>query len=125
MQALALILFLFEPYLAATLVLRIGATLLDRDAATSVAVIVRVLLALASVAAAIGLHGRRPYARGLALWVLSGSAAFAVVQYLTRVLPTSLAPDILAAATILIVAHHTAWIAFLLLRRRRGAGARH
>lgn len=117
MALLPLILFLFEPWLAATLLLRIGGSLADRDAATTAAVAARVLLALASVAAAIGLRARRPYARALTLWVLAASAVFAVLQYGTRVLPTSLAPDILGLFTLLIVAHHAAWMTALFLRR--------
>lgn len=113
-RLLAPILFLFEPFLAAGLLLRAGATLLSRDPETLAALVVRVALALASVAAAIGLRESRPYARSLTVAVLASSALFAVIQYATRVLPTSLAPDVLALFTILIVAHHAAWLAWLL-----------
>lgn len=114
-RALPTILFLFEPFLAAGLLLRVGPTLLDRDAATWVAFAARILLALASVAAAIGLRNARPYARSLTLGVLAASAAFAVIQYFTRVLPTSLAPDVAALFTVLIIVHHGAWIAWLVV----------
>lgn len=77
----------------------------------------RVALALASVAAAIGLRESRPYARPLASGVLAASAAFAVIQYLTRVLPTSLAPDVLALFTAAIVVHHAVWM--VVIRRSR------
>jgi hypothetical protein len=110
---LSSVLFLFEPFLAAGLLLRVGPTLLDRDPATWVAFAARILLAVASVAAAIGLRNARPYARPLTLGVLATSAAFAVIQYYTRVLPTSLAPDVAALFTLIIVVHHGAWIAYL------------
>jgi hypothetical protein len=109
-RVLPLILFLYEPFLAAGLLLRVGPTLIDRDAATWAAFAIRILLALASVAAAIGLRNARPYARSLTLGVLSASAAFAVLQYFTRVLPTSLAPDIAALFTLIIVVHHAIWV---------------
>lgn len=116
-RALSTVLFLFEPFLAAGLLLRVGPTLLDRDAATWVAFAARILLALASVAAAIGLRNARPYARSLTLGVLAASATFAVIQYYTRVLPTSLAPDVAGLFTLIIVVHHVAWIAWLGARR--------
>ena len=120
-RALAVILFLFEPFLAAGLLLRVGPTLLDRDALTAAAFAVRVILALLSVAAAIGLRESRPYADRLALIVLTASAVFAVLQYVTRALPTSLAPDIAALATAAIVIHHGTWVAVLgTLDRRIG-----
>ncbi len=118
-RVLAGILFLFEPFLAAGLLLRVGPTLLDRDAATAIAFAARILLALASVAAAIGLREPRPYARPLTLGVLAASAAFALIQYVTRVLPTSLAPDVAPLVTALIVAHHAAWM--VVVRRRPGS----
>lgn len=132
-RLLALILFLFEPFLAASLLLRAGATLFSRDPETLAACVVRTALALASVAAAIGLREARPYARPLAIGVLASSAVFAVIQYATRVLPTSLAPDVLALFTMLIVAHHSAWLAWLLRPSARssrhgpdqGRGGRH
>ena len=108
---------MFEPFLAAMLLLRVGPTLFDRDALTFVAFIFRILLALVSVAAAIGLRAGRPYAQRLALAVLAASALFAVFQYFTRALPTSLAPDIAPIVTTLIVVHHTAWIIALLRSR--------
>ena len=111
--ALAVILFLFEPFLAATLLLRVGATLFDRDAITAVAFVARIALALLSVAAAIGLRDARPWADRLAILVLPSSAAFAVVQYFTRALPTSLEPDLAAVVTVAIVVHHAAWAAML------------
>jgi hypothetical protein len=113
---LSSVLFLFEPFLAAGLLLRVGPTLLDRDAATWVAFAARILLALASIAAAIGLRNARPYARSLTLGVLAASAAFAVIQYYTRVLPTSLAPDVAGLFTLIIVVHHVAWMAYLARR---------
>ena len=113
---LPVILFLFEPFLAAGLLLRVGPTLIHRDAATAAAVAVRIALALASVAAAIGLRESRPYARRLTIGVLIASASFAVLQYVTRVLPTSLAPDVAGLVTLLIVTHHAAWLAALLRR---------
>ncbi len=116
-KALAVVLFLFEPVQAATMLLRVGPTLLDRDAATGVAFAARIVLALLSVAAAIGLQGSRPYADRLALIVLIASAGFAVVQYVTRALPTSLAPDVAGLFLIAILVHHGAWVAGLLLRR--------
>ncbi|MEX2271521.1 MAG: hypothetical protein WD690_08630 [Vicinamibacterales bacterium] len=112
-QALAVILFLFEPFLAASLLLRVGPTLFYRDAVTLIAVAARVLLALASVAAAIGLRESRPYARLLTIAVLASSALFAVLQYFTRVLPTSLAPDVAPLVTAGIVVHHGLWIAWI------------
>jgi hypothetical protein len=115
-RALAVILFLFEPLLAAGLLLRVGPTLFDRDALTVVAFAARVVLALSSMAAAIGLRDSRPYADRLALIVLIASAAFAVFQYFTRALPTSLAPDVAALATGIIVVHHAAWIVALMVR---------
>ncbi len=116
-KALAVILFLFEPVQAATMLLRVGPTLLDRDAATVAAFAARLVLALLSVAAAIGLHGNRPFADRLALTVLAASAGFAVLQYFTRALPTSLAPDVAGLFLVAILVHHSAWIAALLLRR--------
>ena len=116
--ALAAILFLFEPFLAAGLLLRIYPTLFYRDAVTLVAVGARVLLALTSVAAAIGLRESRPYGRSLAIGVLAGSAAFAVLQYFTRVLPTSLAPDVLPVVTAAIVIHHAGWAIALVISSR-------
>jgi hypothetical protein len=112
-RGLAVILFLFERWLAANLLLRVGATLINRAAATSVAFAIRMLLALLSVAAAIGLTNNRPYARRLSMMVLAGSAAFAVLQYFTRVLPTSLAPEVAMLVTAIIVTHHAVWIAVL------------
>ena len=117
-RALAAILFVFEPFLAATLLLRVGPTLLDRDAVTAVAFAARIVLALLSVVAAIGLQNSRPYARSLSLIVLAASASFAVVQYVPRVLPTSLAPDVAALFTALIVAHHACWLSWLARLRR-------
>ena len=120
-RVLAVILFLFEPFLAAGLLLRVGPTLLDRDALTAAAFAVRVILALLSVAAAIGLRESRPYADRLALIVLTASAAFALFQYFTRALPTSLAPDIATLATGLIVLHHGTWVMVLrILDRKTG-----
>ena len=119
-RALAAALFLFEPFLAATLLLRVGPTLFDRDAVTAIAFAARIVLALLSVAAAIGLRNSRPYADRLALIVLIASASFAVLQYFTRVLPTSLAPDVAALFTALIVVHHAAWIAWLVSAGKRG-----
>lgn len=116
-RALALILFLFEPFLAAGLLLRVGPTLMDRDALTAAAFAARIALALLSVAAAIGLRDSRPWADRLALFVLAASASFAVFQYFTRALPTSLAPDVAALATGIVVVHHAAWV--VILRRRR------
>lgn len=118
-RVLAVILFFFEPFLAAGLLLRVGPTLIDRDALTVAAFAVRLALALSSVAAAIGLRDSRPWADRLAIIVLVSSAAFAVFQYFTRALPTSLAPDVAALATALIVAHHTAWVV-LVVRGVRG-----
>jgi uncharacterized membrane-anchored protein len=118
-RTLAAILFAFEPFLAATLLLRVGPTLLDRDLVTAVAVGARILLALASVAAAIGLQNARPYATRLSLIVLAASATFAVVQYFTRVLPTSLAPDVAGLFTAIIVLHHIAWMAWLVSSGKR------
>ena len=125
-RVLAGVLFLFEPFLAAGLLLRIGPTLVYRDAATWAAFAFRVALALASIAAAIGLRESRPYARGLAMLVLAASGAFAVLQYFTRVLPTSLAPDVAWLFTALIVAHHALWLVWLIAKRGdgiRSAGA--
>lgn len=116
-KALAVVLFIFEPVQAATMLLRVGPTLFDRDAATGAAFAARIVLALMSVAAAIGLQGRRPYADRLALIVLIASAAFAVLQYFTRALPTSLAPDVAGLFLAVILAHHAAWVAALLIRR--------
>jgi hypothetical protein len=110
---------LFEPLLAASLLLRAGPTLAYRDTATLAAVAVRVALALASIVAAMGLWQRRPFAWSLAMGVLACSAAFAVLQYFTRALPTSLAPDVAWLLTIAIVVHHGAWLA-LLMRSRTG-----
>lgn len=112
-RLLAVILFLFEPYLAATLLLRLGMTIADRDALTYVALAGRLALALASVAAAMALGDRRPGAERLATWVLIASAAFAVFQYVTRALPTSVPPDLAPVLTALIVAHHLVWIGLL------------
>jgi len=117
---LSAILFLFEPFLAAGLLLRIGSTIFHRDAATFGGVAVRILLALASVAAAISLRSERPHADRLAIIVLAASAVFAVVQYFTRVLPTSVAPDLAPFITAGIVIHHSAWV-IALLRRTEGA----
>lgn len=116
-RALAAILFVFEPFLAATLLLRVGPTLFDRDLVTAVAFAARIILALASVAAAIGLQNARPYATRLSLIVLAASATFAVVQYVTRVLPTSLAPDVAGLLTIAVVVHHSLWAIWIGLRR--------
>lgn len=110
-------LFLFEPFLAAGLLLRVGPTLFDRDLATAVAFAARIVLALLSVVAAIGLQSDRAYADRLALIVLIASAAFAVLQYFTRALPTSLAPDVAGLFLAVILVHHSAWVAGLLLRR--------
>ena len=120
-RALAVVLFLFEPWLAATLLLRIGTTLLDRDVITAVAFVVRMALALASIAAAIGLRDPRADADRLAMGVLAVSAGFAVFQCFTRALPTSLEPALLSFVTIVIVTHHTAWIAALMWSRRQAA----
>ena len=117
-RALAAILFVFEPFLAATLLLRVGPTLIDRDLVTAVAFTARILLALASVAAAIGLRNDRPYATRLSLIVLAASAAFAVLQYFTRALPTSLAPDVAGLFTAILVVHHAAWMTWLVSGRR-------
>jgi hypothetical protein len=108
---------LFEPFLAAGLLLRIGSTLFHRDAATFIGIAVRLLLALASVAAAIGLRGERPYADRFTVIVLGSSALFAVIQYFTRVLPTSLAPDVAPLATAAIVVHHLIWIVLIMRTR--------
>jgi hypothetical protein len=62
-----------------------------------------------SVAAAIGLQHNRPYAARLTLAVLAASASFAVLQYYTRVLPTSLAPDVAGLFTLALVGHHAFW----------------
>jgi hypothetical protein len=112
-RILAVVLFLYEPFLAAGLLLRIGPTLMQRDAATWAAFAFRLVLALGSVAASIGLRESRPYGRRLAMLVLAASAGFAGLQYFTRVLPTSLAPDVAGLFTTIIVAHHVMWIAFL------------
>lgn len=114
---LALVLFVFEPFLAAGVLLRVAPTLAHRDAATFAALAVRVFLALASVAAAIGLRASHPYARPLALGVLASSAAFAVIQHFTRVLPTSLAPDVMPYVTGAIVLHHLFWMGLLVRKR--------
>jgi hypothetical protein len=119
-KALAVVLFAFEPVQAATMLLRVGPTLLDRDALTAAGFAVRLALALASVAAAIGLQGERPFADRLAAMVLIASAAFAVVQYFTRLLPTSLAPDVAGLFTVVILLHHAAWL-FALRRARASA----
>lgn len=116
-KALAVVLFVFEPVQAATMLLKVGPTLFDRDALTAVAFAARVLLALASVAAAIGLQSARPYADRLALMVLIASAAFAVAQYFTRALPTSLAPDVAGLFLVVTLVHHGAWAAALLFKR--------
>ena len=116
-KALAVVLFVFEPVQAATMLLRVGPTLFDRDAATVAAFVARIVLALLSVAAAIGLQGNRPYADRLALIVLMASAGFAVVQYFTRALPTSLAPDVAGLFLVAILVHHAAWMAALLFKR--------
>lgn len=97
--------------------MRVGPSLLQRDTATWIAFAFRIALALASVAAAMGLRESRPYARALSIAVLTGSAVFAVVQYFTRVLPTSLAPDVLALFTILLLVHHASWLGVLALRK--------
>lgn len=115
-RLLAAILFLFEPFLAASLLLRVGPSLIERDLATWTGLAARLALALASVAAAIGLREARPYSRTLSMAVLLMSAAFAVLQYFTRVLPTSLAPDVALLFTILIVVHHGLWIIWILSR---------
>jgi len=117
-RVLPVILFLFEPFLAAGLFLRVGPSLFERDGATWAGVVARVALALASVAAAIGLREARPYGRGLAIAALAGSALFAIIQYLTRVLPTSLAPDVAVLFTALVVLHHSAWMAWLMSSAR-------
>ena len=116
-KALAVVLFVFEPVQAATMLLRVGPTLFDRDPITIAAFAARIVLALMSVAAAIGLQSERPYADRLALAVLLASAGFAVLQYFTRALPTSLAPDVAILFLVVILAHHGAWIAALLIRR--------
>lgn len=116
-SALAVVLFVFEPVQASTMLLRVGPTLFDRDAATAAAFAARVVLALVSVAAAIGLQGGRPYADRLALIVLAASAGFAVLQYFTRALPTSLAPDVAGLFLAATLLHHSAWAATLLIRR--------
>ena len=115
-NVLAAILFFFEPFLAASLLLRVGPTLSHRDALTWVAFAARILLALASVAAAIGLRESRPYARRMAIGVLAASAAFAALQYFTRALPTSLAPDVAALFTSIVVVHHASWMAWIAAR---------
>ena len=115
---LAFILFFFEPFLAAGLLLRVGPTLLYRDTPTFIALAARVLLALLSVAAAIGLRGARPYADRLAIGVLAASALFAAVQLYTRVLPTSVPPDLAPFITGAIVVHHVCWMALLVRTRR-------
>lgn len=119
-SVLAGVLFLIEPFLAAGLLLRIGATLFHRDAATFAALAVRIALALASVAAAIGLRESRPYAYRLTLAVLVSSASFAIIQYFTHVLPTSVPPDLAPLLTGLFVAHQTFWIVWLLRSSARG-----
>lgn len=116
-RALAVVLFLFEPVQAANMLLRVGPTLSDRDAATVAAFAARIVLALLSAAGAIGLQDGRPYADRLALTVLAASAGFAVLQYFTRVLPTSLAPDVAGLFLVAILLHHAAWIAALLIKR--------
>ena len=116
MRLLPLLLFAFEPWLAATLLLRIGGNLFTRDIETLIAVAARVVLALASVAAANGLRESRPYARSLTIGVLAASAGFAVLQHFMRLLPTSLAPDVSALFTTLIVVHHAAWLVWLVRR---------
>lgn len=116
-KALAAVLFVFEPVQTATMLLRVGPTLFDRDAVTVAAFAARIVLALLSVAAAIGLQGQRPYADRLALSVLVASAGFAVFQYVTRALPTSLAPDVAVLFLAVTLLHHGGWIAALLFRR--------
>lgn len=116
-KALAVVLFVFEPVQAATMLLRVGPTLFDRDAVTVVAFAARIVLALMSVAAAIGLQSERPYADRLGLIVLVASAGFAVVQYFTRALPTSLAPDVAVLFLAVVLVHHGGWIAALLFKR--------
>ena len=49
--------------------------------------------------------------------VLLSSGGFAVLQYFTRVLPTSLAPDVAALFTAIIVAHHSSWLVWLIAKR--------
>ncbi|MDQ3069057.1 MAG: hypothetical protein M3R55_04940 [Acidobacteriota bacterium] len=115
-RALATILFFFEPFLAASLLLRVGPTLTQRDGWTALALTARLLLAAVCVSAAIGISGSRPFGRHLAIMALTASAGFAVVQLYTRVLPTSLAPDVAPLFTLLIVAHHAAWILYLVRR---------
>src|SRR5690606_23762184 len=112
-RLLAVLLFLFEPYLAATVLLRLAASLDTRDVPTYAALAVRVLLAIASVIAAMALGNRREGADRLASLVLTGSAAFAVLQLVTRALPTSVPPDLAPVLTSLIVVHHLAWVGFL------------
>jgi hypothetical protein len=119
-SVLAAVLFLIEPFLAAGLLLRIGSTLFHRDAATFAGLAVRIALALASVAAAIGLRESRPYAYRLTLAVLVSSASFALIQYFTRILPTSVPPDLAPVLTGLFVAHHAFWILWLRRSRARG-----
>jgi hypothetical protein len=121
-RALAVILFLFEPYLAATLLLRAAPALLGRDVISIVAFAIRMVLALASVAAAIGLRDARPGADRLATGVLAASAAFAVFQYFTRALPTSLEPALGLVVTIVVVVHHATWIAALNARTSQRSG---
>lgn len=118
-RLLAGVLFLFEPFLAANLLLRVGPSLFQRDLETWIAFAFRMALALASVAAAMGVRDSRPYGRGLAIAVLAGSAAFALIQYVTRALPTSLAPDVLGLFTAVIVLHHLAWVLVILAATRR------
>lgn len=112
-RLLAVLLFLFEPYLAATVLLRLAASLDTRDVPTYAALAVRVLLAIASVIAAMALGNRREGADRLASLVLTGSAAFAVLQLATRALPTSVPPDLAPVLTSVIVVHHLAWVGFL------------
>ena len=109
-----MILFVFEPFLAAGLLLRVGPTLFDRDALTLAAFAARIALALLSVAAAIGLRDARPWAGRLAMIVLAASAAFAVFQYVTRALPTSLEPALITVVTVAIAGHHLFWILCIL-----------
>lgn len=116
-SVLPAVLFLFEPFLAANLLLRVGPTLLQRDAATWAGFAVRIALAVLSVAAAIGLRESRPFGRPLAIAALVSSAAFALIQYYTRLLPTSLAPDVIGLFTALVIVHHACWLVLLVRSR--------
>lgn len=115
-RLLAAVLFLFEPFLAANLLLRVGPSLFQRDLATLAGVCVRLGLALASIVAAMAVRDARPAATRLAAVTLAASASFAILQHFTRLLPTSLAPDVSLLFTSLILLHHAGWIALLALR---------